>query len=276
MKLTKPIKTSICAIAITAALIIPTASSAMASPARESVSVSVSAVTRTAFPMYGAIGAKWNEMGGARSRMGNPVGSQFGGLKNGGAAQYFQGGAIVWSPATGAKISVGAIRSVWLSTGATNGKLGYPKTDEYAISGGARQDYEGGYVTWEARTGRTAVVYPAPVKVTDAPIPKVDNSPAGAKAFAKTYIKPIGWGDAEYQCLVTLWEHESNWNFTATNKWSGAYGIPQSLPANKMSSAGADWKTNSQTQIKWGVDYIKGRYGTPCKANVAWNIKGWY
>ena len=56
----------------------------------------------------------------------------------------------------------------------------------------------------------------------------------------------------------------------------GAYGIPQSLPASKMASAGVDWKTNSATQIAWGLDYIRTRYKTPCGAWAMWNTQGWY
>jgi hypothetical protein len=226
--------------------------------------------------MYGAIGSKWTATGGSKSSLGNPVSRQSGGLKSGGAVQYFHRGAIVWSPATGAKISKGGIRAAWVKTGATNGKLGYPKTDEYSISGGVRQNYQGGYITWNRNTQKTAVAYTAPAKAVSRPAPKVNNTPAGAKAFAKTYLKSIGWGDAQHKCLVTLWDHESGWKFNIANPYSGSYGIPQALPGNKMASAGADWRTNSQTQIKWGVSYIKSRYGTPCGAYNAWRIKGWY
>lgn len=47
-------------------------------------------------------------------------------LNNGGKYQLFQGGAIVWSPATGAHESTGPIRAAWQSTGFENGRLGYP------------------------------------------------------------------------------------------------------------------------------------------------------
>lgn len=75
---------------------------------------------------------------------------------------------------------------------------------------------------------------------------------------------------AQFACLETLWEHESNWNHLAENPRSGAYGIPQALPGDKMATAGDDWKTNPQTQIDWGLDYIKQRYGTPCEAWAFW------
>ena len=51
-----------------------------------------------------------------------------------------------------------------------------------------------------------------------------------------------------------------------SNSSSGAYGIPQALPGSKMASEGSDWQTNPATQIKWGLGYIEGRYGSPCKA----------
>jgi hypothetical protein len=66
--------------------------------------------------------------------------------------------------------------------------------------------------------------------------------------------------------LYDLWEQESTWNVYAENPASGAYGIPQSLPGDKMATAGADWQTNPTTQIKWGLGYIKSVYGTPCGA----------
>lgn len=113
---------------------------------------------------------------------------------------------------------------------------------------------------------------PAPVSTA----PMSGTSPAAAQAFARSYLAGKGLGDSEFQCLVTLWNHESGWNFQATNSSSGAYGIPQSLPGSKMASVGADWQTNPQTQIIWGVGYITGRYGTPCGAVASWNVKGWY
>ncbi len=72
----------------------------------------------------------------------------------------------------------------------------------------------------------------------------------------------------QWSCLLNLWNRESGWAYDATNTASGAYGIPQALPGDKMASAGADWQTNPATQIKWGLGYISQIYGTPCGA---WN-----
>ena len=74
---------------------------------------------------------------------------------------------------------------------------------------------------------------------------------------------------------TTSGPRESGWRYNAENA-SGAYGIPQALPGSKMASAGPDWQTNPTTQIKWGLGYIKGRYGSPCQAWAAWQAQGWY
>jgi hypothetical protein len=100
--------------------------------------------------------------------------------------------------------------------------------------------------------------------------------PGTAKAIAYEMLVARGWNDAEYSCLVALWERESNWNVNAHNPTSGAHGIPQALPGDKMATVAADWQTNPVTQITWGLGYIGGRYGTPC---VAWEhseLTGWY
>jgi Transglycosylase SLT domain len=70
--------------------------------------------------------------------------------------------------------------------------------------------------------------------------------------------------------------HESGWNVTATNPSSGSYGLGQALPASKMASAGADWKTNPATQIKWALDYMNTRYGSPNAAWSFWQNHHWY
>ena len=86
----------------------------------------------------------------------------------------------------------------------------------------------------------------------------------------------FGWGKRQWAPLQALWNRESGWNKYARNPYSGAYGIPQALPGSKMASAGNHWRTNATTQIRWGLRYIKGRYGRP---RVAWDHElayGWY
>lgn len=103
-----------------------------------------------------------------------------------------------------------------------------------------------------------------------------DNSVAGAKATARSLLGGYGWGSGQFSCLEKLWQKESGWNYRAYNSSSGAYGIPQALPGSKMGSAGADWKTSAATQIRWGLGYIDGRYGSPCGAWDHSTSVGWY
>ena len=107
--------------------------------------------------------------------------------------------------------------------------------------------------------------------------PAVGKPDAGtAQAIAYDMVLARGWDDAQYACLVSLWNRESHWNVYAENKKSGAYGIAQALPGSKMASVAADWQTNPATQITWGLGYIAGRYETPCGAWSSSERRGWY
>lgn len=113
---------------------------------------------------------------------------------------------------------------------------------------------------------------PAPAP---APVVAVDD-PAGAQAYAAGQLASYGWAADQMQCLKTLWTKESDWTTTATNPSSGAYGIVQSLPAEKMASSGADYLTNYRTQINWGLNYIQERYQSPCGALNFHLSNNWY
>ena len=103
------------------------------------------------------------------------------------------------------------------------------------------------------------------------------TTPSGSpEQIAEQMLSQFGWSSSQFSCLQPLWEHESGWSVTAENPTSGAYGIPQSLPASQMSSAGADWQTNAATQIRWGLTYIQGRYGSPCGAWAHEESDNWY
>ena len=99
-----------------------------------------------------------------------------------------------------------------------------------------------------------------------------------ARKIARRKLRDYGWDDSQYDCLVNLWEGESSWDLHAENPSSGAYGIPQALPASKMASAGQDWRDNASTQIAWGLGYIRDRYGSPCGAWETWQSRSphWY
>jgi hypothetical protein len=99
-------------------------------------------------------------------------------------------------------------------------------------------------------------------------------SPAQAQAIAKQLLAQRGWSN-QFSCLAQMWTRESGWNLHAQNS-IGAYGIPQALPGNKMAASGSDYLHNAETQIKWGLNYIAGRYGTPCHAWSIWQTQSWY
>jgi hypothetical protein len=104
------------------------------------------------------------------------------------------------------------------------------------------------------------------------------RSAAASQKIALAMLPAFGWGSNQIASLISLWNGESGWRWDALNAASGAYGIPQALPASKMASAGADWRTNPATQIAWGLKYIAGRYGTPANAYGEWLSRSphWY
>jgi len=103
------------------------------------------------------------------------------------------------------------------------------------------------------------------------------RTPDGAREVAQILMEDkYGWGDGQYACLDSLWTKESNWNYKASNRRSGAHGIPQALPATKMEVIGTDWRTNPVTQISWGLRYIDIRYETPCKAWAKFKRSNYY
>ncbi len=121
-----------------------------------------------------------------------------------------------------------------------------------------------------------------PAPVTPAPPPVAPPagtpiaSPAEAQAIARQMSAARGWGDDQFSCLVRLWNRESGWRVQARNPSSGAYGIPQAYPAEKLAAAGPDWRTDAATQISWGLSYIASRYGSPCGAWDHSERTGWY
>jgi hypothetical protein len=116
----------------------------------------------------------------------------------------------------------------------------------------------------------------ATVRVSDSTTVRAGNAPSGSpREIAQQMLEAEGQA-RQFSCLDALWNRESGWNLYATNPTSGAYGIPQSLPATKMTSAGSDWRTNATTQIRWGLSYIAAVYGSPCAAWSHEETAGWY
>lgn len=94
--------------------------------------------------------------------------------------------------------------------------------------------------------------------------------------YAWEQFEYYGWSAYDLECLITLWHRESQWSPLAHNSTSGAHGIPQSLPAEKMARFGDDYWDNGYTQILWGLWYIWQRYGNPASALSHSYATGWY
>ena len=99
---------------------------------------------------------------------------------------------------------------------------------------------------------------------------------AQAQAYAAGAAAQRGWTGNDWDCLVKLWNRESRWLWYAENASSGAYGIPQSLPADKMAAFGANYRDDAAVQIDWGLWYIAQAYGSPSKAWQHSEQVGWY
>jgi hypothetical protein len=104
----------------------------------------------------------------------------------------------------------------------------------------------------------------------------LNRAKSDPKSVGRLLAADRGWGSAQFACLDSLWTKESGWRMNANNGSSGAYGIPQALPGSKMASVGSDWASNPITQITWGLNYIAGRYGTPCSAWAQSQAVNWY
>jgi hypothetical protein len=94
--------------------------------------------------------------------------------------------------------------------------------------------------------------------------------------IARALLPAYGFSSDQFSCLDSLYMSESGWRVDADNPTSSAYGIPQALPGSKMSSAGSDWENNPETQIRWGLGYIRDRYGSACSAWGHSQANNWY
>ncbi|WP_182378427.1 lytic transglycosylase domain-containing protein [Nocardioides sp. WS12] len=111
-------------------------------------------------------------------------------------------------------------------------------------------------------------------------LPKVviptDVDRGSNRALGYQLMIEFGFPADQWPYLDALWHRESGWNQFADNPTSSAYGIPQSLPGSKMAVVGADWQTNPETQIRWGLAYIAARYGNAQRAWAHSEQVGWY
>ena len=110
----------------------------------------------------------------------------------------------------------------------------------------------------------------------EAPIITEGGQKGEYQKYALSQLANYGWAATEIYPLIKLWNRESGWNPNSHNGSSGAHGIPQALPASKMASEGSDYYTNGNTQIRWGLGYIRSRYGSPSGAWAHFCSSGWY
>lgn len=146
-------------------------------------------------------------------------------------------------------------------------------TKPAAAEGGARFEVPDAVILEQLRRAaeRIAQNYTAPPTPTP-----VDIDPGTNRALGYQLMLDFGFAEEQWQYLDALWHRESGWNHLADNPTSSAYGIPQSLPGSKMAVVGDDWRTNPETQIRWGLAYIAARYGTPEQAWAHSERTGWY
>ncbi len=117
---------------------------------------------------------------------------------------------------------------------------------------------------------------PAPTATQSTPAFTKPASSGSPQQIAQGLLSSFSWSASQFACLNPLWQHESGWSVSAQNAGSGAYGIPQAMPGSRMASAGPNWQTSATTQIKWGLQYIKSTYGSPCAAWSHEQATGWY
>jgi len=123
------------------------------------------------FAVYGAIYQKYKVIGGPRHYLGLPISNEEGVPKSTfgttGRISRFERGSIVWLKEKNQTFIVqGGIFDKWASLGYSGGQLGFPTSDEYPYQGGARSDFEGGYITWTSKTGAQVVLKGSPLPIS--------------------------------------------------------------------------------------------------------------
>lgn len=184
--------------------------------------------------------------------------------------------------ATGATISTGLLSSAPASVSATAADLGdaFPdagQTGQSTVSGTTDRDQVVSRSGGDRRAASDPVKVSALSQDTGGAMSVTESlSDDDPRDIARALLGEFGFSSDQFGCLDSLWTRESGWSISADNPSSTAYGIPQALPGSKMASEGADWATNPVTQIRWGLGYIRDRYGSPCGAWSHSESSGWY
>jgi hypothetical protein len=187
-------------------------------------------------------------------------------------AVYYSGVAVV---ATGLSVSAGIAKSGDTDDGGVvNLSAGGSQISDAEL---AKREQSTSRSSDDRRTQAASLKSAALSDATGAAVTKSENlSDADPRTLARALMPLYGLSTSEFGCLDRIWTQESGWNVYADNPYSSAYGIPQALPGSKMASAGPDWQTSAETQIRWGLDYIRDRYGSACAAYSFKQARGWY
>ena len=187
------------------------------------------------------------------------------------SAVYYSGVAVV---ATGLSVSAGVSAESGAADSVVNLSAGTGHLSEAAL---AAREQSASRSAGDRRQQADSLKAAALADATGVAVTRTEDlTQADPKTLAKALMPLYGLATSQFNCVDNIWEHESRWNVHADNPYSSAYGIPQALPGSKMSSAGPNWQNSAETQIRWGLNYIKERYGSACSA---WSFKqshGWY
>jgi hypothetical protein len=189
------------------------------------------------------------------------------------SAVYYSGVAVV---ATGLSVSAGLSAKGAADDDGTLVNLSAGKAQLSEADLAAREQ-SASRTSGDRRTQAGSLKTAALADSTGVAVTKTEDlTTADPRTLTKALMPLFGLETSQFSCVDRIWSQESGWNVHADNPYSSAYGIPQALPGSKMSSAGPDWQNSAETQIKWGLNYIKERYGSACSA---WSFKqghGWY
>jgi hypothetical protein len=189
----------------------------------------------------------------------------------------FSGAAVC---ATGMALSSGVVLQGGAGPGTASAELASAKVPHGASDGSGFAGVGDRAVQVSRSMSRTAVD-PAKAKVLDqksgGQVTRTEDlTNRDPRTIARAMLPQFGFSADQFSCLDSIYTSESGWNPHADNPTSSAYGIPQALPGSKMASAGPDWANNPATQIRWGLSYIKSKYGSPCGALSFREGHGWY
>lgn len=200
--------------------------------------------------IYGAIRARWSALGWERGALGYPATDENDTPDGTGRYNHFTGSggaSVYWTEKTGARALVGDIRKRWADLGWERSKLGYPASDEYAVSGGRRNDFVNGSITWSSSNRATTVAYKS--TTTPAPTPKGGTNPSSWQvdsADTRKVATQIGSGSINPPTRNGVHGTDLGHMYVQNGKLNMVFGDTFGGPAAKdfYSVTHTDWRSN--------------------------------